>query len=187
MTDAEQKRFKRQCKAAEEGRTVRAYVKASDGKPQSRAQYKRRYKANKAAREGRVRNPRMCVDTKPHDAHVKSFRIHLTVLWNAVNSLHDAHVRRFKYVLFDRIKQANKYAQQPIQMKARASKRRKNLNDSYVIQQLIASGFRRESIEDFVITMKREHLTLRRLSRELKQAVKQSTKKVNHENITNTH
>jgi len=187
MTNAEQKRLKRQRKADEEGRTIRAYIKSSDGKPQSRAQYKRRYRSNKAAREGKDRNPKMCVDTKPHDAHVKSFRIHLTVLWNGLNNLHDAHVKRFKSVLYDRNKQADRYKQNPDPTKMRALKRRKNLNDSYVIQQLISRGFVRDSIEDFVIIMKREQLSLRRLSRKLKQAVKQSTKKVNHENITNTH
>lgn len=169
---------------SEQGRTKRAYVRRPDGRPQSRAELKRRHRANKAAREGRVRNPRLCKEGKPHEAHVIAWRLYLAEevramrLWQC-----DAHVRRYSNVMKDRLKAARNYRRDPDARYQYQTKRKQALPDAYVRQNLLAQGFSQEAIDAHLINLKRESIGLRRLKLEIKQAVA-SLPKDEHETIS---
>ena len=168
---------------SDQGRTKRAYVRRPDGKPQSRAELKRRHRANKAAREGRVRDPRRCKDGKPHDAHVTDWRLHLAEARAIQRRLCDAHVKRYRQMNKDRAKSMSIYWRNPDHKRNYQRERKKAMTDSYVCQQLMAQGFSREAIDAHILNLKREFMGLRRLSREIKQAVA-SLPKDEHEAIS---
>lgn len=96
--------------------------------------------------------------------------------------LHDAHVKRYKYVLDVREKYAKKYANNPQAERDRASRYKKALPDPYVIQNLKVMGVPSHAITPSLIAMKREAMQYGRLSREIKSTVKTYLKD-NHETI----
>ena len=168
---------------SEQGRTKRAYVRRSDGKPQSRAELKRRHKANRAAREGRVRNPNRCKDTMPHDAHIKQWRLHRAELRAMLKRLCDAHVRKRNRVMKGREWTKVNYWRDPDHHRRYTRGLVQALSDSYVRANLVSQGFGPEAIDAHLINLKRESMGLRRLALEIKQAVA-SLPKDEHETIS---
>lgn len=140
----------------------------------SRAEYKRRYRAKRAAREGRERDLLRCLGYRPQDAHVKEYRAHLVAIYWAKLALHDAHVKRYRLVLKDRARALAKYKKSPGAERARQSARKAALADSYVVQCLASMGLPRAAIEPGLVDLKREQMLLRRLSIDLKKAANKS-------------
>lgn len=144
----------------------------------TRAEYKRRYRAKRAAREGRIRDLLRCRDWMLHDSHVKEYQAYRkaikAAIYRARLALHDAHVKRFKTIARDRARYLVRYKRDPEFEIARQSTRKAALPDSYVAQNLVAMGVNRSAIDEHLINLKREQMTLRRLSGELKKAAKQS-------------
>ena len=101
----------------------------------------------------------------------------------AATQLHDAHVKRCNQVTYDRKKAFEANRVNPDKTRARASKRRQSLNDSYVIQNLKQMGMPVPAITPSLIAMKRESMDYRRLARNTKSTVQQHLEKEN-ETIT---
>lgn len=98
-------------------------------------------------------------------------------------ALQDAHVKRYKNVLYNRRKAAERYAENPQAERERATRRKHELVDSYVIYNLKASGVPVGAITPRLIALKREAMEYRRISLSLKRAIKTNWKE-NNEAIT---
>lgn len=123
-----------------------------------------------ASRQGKEYRPRK------HDAHVKEWR-------QKRKAKHDAHVKRYQAVLRDRKKYAHRYATKAQMERSRVQNYRQRLPDPYVVQLLNMGPECQRDIPRDLIEMKREQLTLRRLSLQLKKAA-QNTYGEKHESIT---
>lgn len=96
--------------------------------------------------------------------------------------LHDAHVKHYKYLQKAKQAYAIRYAKNPQSERERSSKRKQQLPDSYVVQQLKGMGFWADSVSSELIALKREQMQYRRISREVKTTVKNQLKE-DHETI----
>lgn len=110
--------------------------------------------------------------------------------------LHEAHVKRYLYLLDSRAKYAAKYKANPQAEIDRQSRRkqtdvykaqqkayRQKLPDSYVIQSLKSTGIPLDVITQRLIKLKREAMQYGRLSRHTKSTIKNHLKE-NNETIT---
>lgn len=142
---------------------------------------KRKYRAQAAAAAGRVFIPKK-YRTALHDAHVICFKQHHAEINAAPKRLHDAHVKHYKYLQKAKQAYAIRYAKNPQSERERSSKRKQQLPDSYVVQQLKGMGFWADSVSSELIALKREQMQYRRISREVKTTVKNQLKE-DHETI----
>lgn len=101
-------------------------------------------------------------------------------LREAVNALHDAHVRKHQYVM----KYRRQYESNPEWHRARSAARKAALPDSYVLELLRYTGFPAEAASPEVIELKREALQFRRLSRQIRKEIFNHAKESTHEGIT---
>lgn len=101
---------------------------------------------------------------------------------DAMAALHDAHVKRYAYVVSCRFKYANRYNDDPQAERERSAKRKQALPDSYVIQNLKSMGIPAESVTPVLIALKREAMQYRRMSHTIKTTVKNHLKE-DHEAI----
>jgi hypothetical protein len=97
--------------------------------------------------------------------------------------LHDAHVRRYVSVISSRKSSAKRYAANPQEQSARASRYKQALPDAYVIQNLKIMGIMPETVTPELIELKRESMQYRRLAKEIKTTLKTNWK-AEHETIT---
>lgn len=97
--------------------------------------------------------------------------------------LHDAHVKRFVYILEARTKYAKRYKSDPQTEIDRQKRRKQALPDSYVIQNLKATGIPIDAITPDLIAIKREAMQYGRMSRTIKTTVKNHLKE-DHETVT---
>ena len=97
----------------------------------------------------------------------------------AITQLHEAHVKRYDRILYDRKKALEAHRVNPGKGRARASKRRQSLNDSYVIQNLKQMGIPVAAITPSLIAMKNESMGYRRLSRITRSTIQQHLEKEN--------
>lgn len=97
--------------------------------------------------------------------------------------LHDAHVKRYKYLLNAKEKFAKRWKNDPQSERDRMQRNRQALTDSYVTQNIkVTNGIPLDAITPALIAIKREAMQYGRLSREIKSTVKTYLKD-NHETI----
>ena len=171
MSSLARKREKRRIKAEQEGRAVRAYMPTgipTADKAQWKRDYKHRQRVALAKDEGRVfRSTKRHV---LHDAHVVDF------LGKMKAPKHDAHVKRYAGCLLARQKSKARYDANPQSQRERRRKAQQALVRSYVVYNLTVMGIPRDCITEEIVELKREQITLRRFSRELKRAATNSKK-----------
>ena len=97
--------------------------------------------------------------------------------------LHDAHVRRYVYLMAARTNFLKRYAANPQAERDRIARRKQALPDAYVIQNLKAMGIMPETVTPELIELKRESMQYRRLAKEIKTTLKTNWK-AEHETIT---
>lgn len=107
-----------------------------------------------------------------HDAHVRTTVAIRNRLLRLSLAKHDAHVKRYLYLQRARQKSYKSYQRDPELIRARQRERKQALVKSYVIQNLKASGFTKQEITPHLVELKREQIQARRISLELKRAVK---------------
>lgn len=183
---SERARRRRERIAESEGKTVKINRNlrglSSEARRQLRMAAKREARRLRAMREGREfsPNPRKYARCDAHVAAFKEWRRYL-------KKLHDAHVRRFRAVMKERankrVTSAAKYQANPEKERARSAQRKKALPDSYVALQLRVAGMPKSVISPAIIQLKREQMSLRRLSLELKQAAANHAKEARNETI----
>lgn len=100
-----------------------------------------------------------------------------------VAALHDAHVKRFRYVMRYRAQSASRYESNPEWHRARSAARKAALPDAYVLEQLRYGGFPAEAASAEVIELKREAIQFRRLSRQIRREISNQAKESSHEGI----
>lgn len=171
MSSLARKREKRRIKAEQEGRAVRAYMPTgipTADKAQWKRDYKHRQRVALAKDEGRVfRSTKRHV---LHDAHVVDF------LGKMKAPKHDAHVKRYAGCLLARQKSKARYDANPQLQRERRRAAQQALVRSYVVYHLTEMGIPRDCITEKIVELKREQITLRRFSRELKRAATNSKK-----------
>lgn len=96
----------------------------------------------------------------------------------ALASLHDAHVRRYRGVLSWRESGRRQWLQNPDPRRTRQAARRGELVDWYVRQMLCDTGFPVEAIDEHVMGLKREAILFRRLSRQIKNEISNQAKEL---------
>lgn len=173
----EKAREKRMRIAAEEGRVF--VPKTPTGLDRSdMAEYRRQYKRNKRREAG----ARLRVDIQA-EAQAKREAVELRRAQRLAAVLHDAHVKRWAYLLSARAKYARRYEANPKAEIARQSRRKQALPDSYVIQNIKAMGIPADVITPALIAIKREAMQYHRMSRTIKTTVKNHLKE-DHETIS---
>lgn len=174
--DKEKAREKRVKKAAAEGRIF--VEKTPTGiVANSKSDYRREYKRLLRRNAGKV--IRSTEDTRKKrevEAQKKKERLQK-------KQLCDSHVKRFIQVMRDRKKYALRYLNDPEKEKARASRRKQLLPDSYIKQQLKSFGIPVNAITPELVTLKRQAMDARRISKTIKRAIKNHWKEEN-ETIT---
>jgi hypothetical protein len=91
----------------------------------------------------------------------------------------EAHVIRYLSVLKARAKSAKRYISNPEKERARSRRAKAELRPAYIRQQLFSMGFEAHQITPEIIELKREQLSLRRLSRETEKAASEQMKEAN--------
>ena len=171
MCSPERSREKRRIKAEQEGRVVRAYTPTGIQAPDQkhwRREYKNKQRQEIARREGRafLSKKRHVL----HDAHVVEFMSKMKA------PKHDAHVKRYEQLALSRLKSKARYHANPEAKRARGRANKQALVRSYVVYNLTVMGIPKAFITEEIIEIKREQITLRRFSRELKRAATNSMK-----------
>lgn len=101
----------------------------------------------------------------------------------AIEKPHDAHVKRYARLIQARANYAIRWAKDPQKERDRVSAMKQALPDHYVVHNLKASGMPTEAITPHLISLKRESMEYKRISRTLKTAIKNNWKEEN-ETIT---
>lgn len=136
---------------------------------------KRKYRRQAGAR---LRTEIHAAAQSKREAADKAKALHLAKL-----QLHDAHVRRYVYVIAARASFAKRYATNPQTERDRISRYKQAMPDAYVIQNLKVMGIMPETVTPELIELKRESMQYRRLAKEIKTTLKTNWKE-EHETIT---
>lgn len=160
-------RARRRAQAEAEGRTIRPYVRWHETK----AERRRRERMERAIAEGRVWRPQ---PRGKHDAHVAAWEEWKR--WQAKLMRADSHVVRFKqfkraataatkWHVVDKIRPTYKP-----KLHARRRKGRDELSSQYLLGLICASSngrMRQSDVPPTLVEVKREHLKLKRLLKEM--------------------
>lgn len=178
MKTPEQQRQYRKRKAELENRTVRAYKKRNISAT-SVQEWRREYKRVIRLESGCKPRSEKIAESELKTAKKEAVKLEKMQL----KSLHDAHVMQYFRVMKARQRAATKYKTQPEKEKQRSRKYKSRLPDAYVVQALVLQGVSKEKISPRIVDLKREQMTWRRLSLQLKQAVHKHHKEI-YEAIT---
>lgn len=174
MSTPEQNRQRRHRVAQAQGRTIRPR-QATGIDTADKAAYRREYKRISRHKAGAVLRIQIQAETRAkREAAAARGALRL-----AIAGLHDAHVKRYVYVLSCRAKYAKRYAANPCAERERTSKSKQELRDFYVIQNIKLMGIPANAITPSLIAIKREAMEYRRLGCTIKTTVKNHLKEAN--------
>lgn len=172
-TRAERSRKRREAIAQSQGRAVREYT-PTGLVVADRAEWRREYKRLQRRKAGAPLRADIAAKAQAN-REAKAAKIQQ----QKKNALHDAHVKRYAYVVECRAKYAKRYALNPDAERLRASLAKLSLPDHYVRSQLKSMGIGVEVITPSLIELKRSAMQYRRLANHIK-----TTLKDHHEAIT---
>ena len=151
--------------------------------PEQLADHKRQVRTNLKRKYRREAGAQLRVDIAASSTAKREAAAIKRAALAAIKKLHDAHVRRYAQVISDRAQYAIRWAKDPQAERDRSSARKLALPDSYVVYNLKVSGMPTEVITPHLISLKRESMEYKRISRTLKTAIKNNWKEEN-ETIT---
>lgn len=177
MTRAERRRIAYRLKVEADGKTVKSYCRSGID-ANSKTEWRREYKRIRRRQRGGLSRAEIAEKAKEK----RDFEALKMESQRALKMLHDAHVKQFKERERNRARMASLYQLNPGKQRARQRERKQALVDSYVVQNLVASGIPRVEISPYMIELKREQMQLRRLALELKQSAAK-TRKEHYETV----